>query len=191
VDLCGLPHSPSTQRLWSWGVVNGITTRPGRGSIGPRSIRGPLRKIPIESEMHDTIAISIAPCWVEMILDKRKTFELRRRGPSPSYVGARMLIYATRPWSSLVAMCVIKEIRIANPDALWGEVGERTGCTLTQFRTYFTGTLQGVAIEMSDVRQIEVVSLENLMNEFNWRPPVSWCRVPNTSKLVSVLETAP
>jgi predicted transcriptional regulator len=157
---------------------------------GHRSLKA-QRRYRWSPEMHNTIALSIAPRWVEMILDKRKTFELRRRGPSPRYVGARMLIYATKPWSSLVAICVVKEIRISSPKSLWAEVGEKTGCTFAQFQAYFTGTLQGVAIEMNDVRRIEVVPLASLTNEFNWRPPVSWCRVPEASKLISILETAP
>jgi predicted transcriptional regulator len=132
------------------------------------------------NEMNDVIAVSIAPHWVEMILDKRQTFELRRRGPGPKYVGARMLIYATRPLSALVAVCVIKKIKVATSECLWTEVGEKTGCTWPQFQAYFSGRSQGVAIEMTDVRKLEAVPLKRLMDEFNWRPPVSWCRVPDT-----------
>jgi predicted transcriptional regulator len=102
-----------------------------------------------------------------------------------------MLIYATRPWCSLAGACVINQIRIASPEVLWAEIGERTGCTRSEFRAYFAGARQGFAIEMKDIRRIKGITLERLRAEFKWRPPVSWCRVPPSSNLISVIERMP
>jgi predicted transcriptional regulator len=133
----------------------------------------------------NVIAISVAPRWVELILKGHKTVELRRRGPGRDTVGARMLIYATRPWSALVATCIISKIRISTPKELWTEVGSACGCSHQEFFDYFADLSQATAVEIRGIRELKAIGLDTLARQYDWRPPVSWCRVPTTSKLLA------
>jgi|SRR5271170_4869192 predicted transcriptional regulator len=141
------------------------------------------------NEVGDFIAFSIAPQWVQMILEGRKAVELRRRGPGVEHIGATALIYATRPWSAVVATGLIRNIRMKPPKALWMELGEQTGCTWAEFSDYFVGVSRGAAIELGKIHRIKELPLHRLKEEFGWRPPISWCRVSRTSKLASSLGT--
>jgi hypothetical protein len=52
-----------------------------------------------------------------------------------------------------------------------------------EFFDYFAGASVGSALHLANVTPVEEISLQCLLLEFGWRPPVSWCRVPSKSKL--------
>jgi predicted transcriptional regulator len=136
----------------------------------------------------NVIAVSVAPRWVDMILSGRKTVELRRRGPGPECTGSRMLIYATRPRSALVATCTIAEVSVESPEHLWVETGRESGCTRDEFFAYFAYASRGTALRLEDIASIKGIPLYDLIHRFGWRPPVSWCWIARGSKLLNVVE---
>jgi len=101
-----------------------------------------------------------------------------------------MIIYATRPLSALVGACVVSGHRNGTPKKLWEEIGQRSGCTYEEFFAYFSGAKHGVALEIDSVHEIETIGIEALLRRFNWRPPVSWCRVQPKSPLGLFLDAA-
>jgi predicted transcriptional regulator len=121
-----------------------------------------------------TIVLSIAPCWIDLILSGRKTVELRRRGPKNSDGHRNIIIYATKPLCAIVAVGAVTEIIKGPPESLWHEIGSSTGCTKQEFFDYFDGARTGSAMRLAGVRSIPSTSLSLLRNRLGWHPPVSW-----------------
>jgi predicted transcriptional regulator len=91
--------------------------------------------------------ISIHPRFVESIVAGTKNVEFRRRW-SRTHVDA-LLIYATAPESSLVAVVKIDEVSHLGKGALWEKCKVLGGgLTRTELRQYFDGLPSGVALTL-------------------------------------------
>ena len=105
--------------------------------------------------------ISIRPTYVEGILAGTKTIELRRRFLDLP-VGSILWIYSTLPVGAIVAVATLSEIDYDRPDGLWRKYSRDVGIRGNHFDAYFDGCHLGVALRLSDVREITPLSLETI-----------------------------
>jgi predicted transcriptional regulator len=127
----------------------------------------PLSQLP-------SIVLSVAPRWINLLLSGQKTIELRRRGPPDVYARSRILLYATKPVSAIVATCEADGIIRSSPNELWDSLGRESGCSEAEFFEYFSGLSLGSAIRIVNVKKIPAVHLQTLKTRCGWHPPVAW-----------------
>src|SRR5436305_816248 len=88
--------------------------------------------------------LSLKPLYAEMLLDGRKTIELRRVKPAAN-PGSTVLLYASSPIKTLVGQAEVANIWVDAIDKIWTDFGDRTGVSEEQFRSYFAGIDDAVA----------------------------------------------
>jgi predicted transcriptional regulator len=119
--------------------------------------------------------LSLKPLYAEMLLDGRKTVELRRVKPAAE-PGATVLLYASSPIKTLLGQAEVANIQVDPVDKIWARFGDRTGVTEEQFRKYFFGLDDAVAIELSCINRLERPRpLNDLRGRLTgFRPPQSF-----------------
>jgi predicted transcriptional regulator len=119
--------------------------------------------------------LSLRPRFAEMLLDGRKTVELRRVRPNAK-VGSVVLLYASSPDRTLVGKGEIEGIQVDGMDETWERHGEETGLNREEFDAYFQGAEQAVAISLRRVHRLaEPRPLDELRSRIvGFRPPQSF-----------------
>jgi predicted transcriptional regulator len=119
--------------------------------------------------------VSVKPRFAEMILAGRKTVELRRVRPAVA-PGALVILYASSPAKEVVGTGRVVAIEVSSPSALWESHGSLSGLSRREFRGYFAGVGEAVAISLADVRRLpEPVPLAELQRRWRgFRPPQSF-----------------
>jgi predicted transcriptional regulator len=119
--------------------------------------------------------ISLRPRFAELLLDGRKTVELRRIPPAVS-PGTPVLLYASSPRRALVGRGVVSGVSVASSNEIWARLGPLTGLSRTEYDEYFHGATAAVAISLRDLRRLErPVPLPELREGRSWfRPPQSF-----------------
>lgn len=105
--------------------------------------------------------ISIRPEFVEGILAGTKTVELRRRFISLP-IGSTLWIYATLPVGAIMAVATVYNIDHDHPKEIWRKYHGDVGVQASHFDNYFEGCGLGVAIQLSEVRQVTPLTLETI-----------------------------
>ncbi|WP_420451786.1 transcriptional regulator [Ilumatobacter sp.] len=101
-----------------------------------------------------TVLMSVRSPHVERLLSGEKTVELRRRRwRVPD--GSSVLLYGSRKERAIVGSLVVKATTDGSPTAIWNAHGRASGLTRSEFRRYFDGAENAVAIEVCDVRSLE------------------------------------
>jgi len=100
--------------------------------------------------MKSILVLSIRDRHANSILDGKKTVELRRIRPNIGQ-GDIVLIYIPRPIMAVVGGFAVKNVVSAKPEALWRQVGRRSGLTKRQFSQYYSGTSVGFGIQIAKV----------------------------------------
>jgi len=101
-----------------------------------------------------TLLMSVRPEYAHAIASGEKLVELRRRF-SGRHVGSTVLIYASSPEQSLVAVAEIGEVETFTPGSLDPRMLERAACDLPSFRSYASGAERLHAIGLVNVRPID------------------------------------
>ncbi|WP_412535188.1 ASCH domain-containing protein [Mesorhizobium sp. BAC0120] len=118
---------------------------------------------------------SIKPKWARMIATGEKSYELRRRPPPASAIGKVALIYSTAPDSKVMCTCHVSEIVVRPKDALWDDIGSRTGCLESEYMAYFAGLDYASAIRLSLIEKVfPPISRRELEMTYDFKPPQSW-----------------
>jgi predicted transcriptional regulator len=119
--------------------------------------------------------LSLKPQYAEMLLDGRKTVELRRVRPA-AIPGSTVLLYASSPTKTLVGRAEVADIQVDSVDEIWSAYGDRTGITEDQFHAYFSGLDDAVAIKLRRIRRLERPRpLDDLRGRLTgFRPPQSY-----------------
>jgi predicted transcriptional regulator len=105
--------------------------------------------------------ISIHPSYADAILSGKKTIELRRRIPElPS--GTRLWIYATRPTGAIVGVATIQDVARAHPTTIWRKHRNGTCVDHADFKAYFNGAKEAVAILLAAVRRVRPITIDQL-----------------------------
>lgn len=123
---------------------------------------------------HDVV-LSIKPQYSSLILEGRKTVELRRRFPMNVPGGTLAFIYSTKPAQAMVGMAQIRSV-IRKPIAdIWSEFS-RTACIdKADFDHYFNGLYNGYVLQFENARALNrTVGLQELRERFSFEPPQSF-----------------
>lgn len=134
---------------------------------------------------HDLI-LAVKPRWADLILDGHKTVEVRRTRP-PLGAGTRMILYASRPTSSLVGVCDIVAVRTVPVSDLWRISQRGSCCTRDEFEDYFAGAAEGTAIVLASPRRVRPVSLATLRREVDSGMPPHSFRAISRAKVEHLL----
>src|SRR5215204_963173 len=105
--------------------------------------------LPMSTDL-TALFVSLKPRFAEMILAGEKTVELRRVRPAVS-PGALVVLYASSPVKEVVGTGRVAAIEASSPSALWNSHGPLSGLSRREFRGYFAGVGEGVAISLADV----------------------------------------
>lgn len=115
--------------------------------------------------------LSVHPQHAEAILDGRKTVELRRSFPIADVT--HVVVYATSPVQRIVGWFSVAGVHSASPEQIWNDHGARTAVAFDDFREYFQGSDQAVAILVGICHRLEEpIGLDTLPS--NSRPPQSF-----------------
>lgn len=119
--------------------------------------------------------LSLRPRFAEMLLDGRKTVELRRVRPNAES-GSVVLLYATSPDRTLVGRAEIAEIEVSSLQDIWDRHGWATGLNRAEYDAYFDGVDQAVAIGLRRIcRLAQPRPLDDLRRRLiGFRPPQSF-----------------
>lgn len=119
--------------------------------------------------------LSIHQQYAELILDGKKTVELRRRKPKVAK-GDVVILYATSPQCSVVGSAEIKGITEDSPSAIWVSSGKKAKVPKEDFDAYFESTNMAVAISLKNhqrfAKPIPLARLRKLLSDFS--PPQSY-----------------
>ena len=121
------------------------------------------------------ILLSLKPVYANMVFERRKTVELRRR--IASYMKNRdVFIYVTSPIMELRGGFRVGDVWSGMPKTVWHEVGERAGVRKRDFDVYFQGQNVANAFEITEVWEYDSsISLSDLRHEFStFVVPQSW-----------------
>jgi predicted transcriptional regulator/DNA-binding XRE family transcriptional regulator len=121
------------------------------------------------------VVFSVKPEYSEKIIKGVKTVELRRRFPSRVPAGTVALIYATTPRQALTGIAQIERVINSSVTGLWKYFAREACVTREEFRSYFSGIENGVAIKLCRARALRrVLELDELRERFNFEPPQSF-----------------
>jgi predicted transcriptional regulator len=119
------------------------------------------------------LLISIKPEFVQKILDKQKTIELRKARPQLN-IGDFILVYESSPTKSLVGWFEVQEIIYEEIQVLWKKVKDDAGVSKKEFDDYYQKSNFGVGIRIKD-RFTSKLSLEEIRKTWvRFRPPQSF-----------------
>jgi predicted transcriptional regulator len=119
------------------------------------------------------VLISVHPFYAAEIAAGRKRVEFRRRWATKST--NLLVVYATAPIKSIVAVAEISEVRRASNTQLW-EISKSFGGSLTRarLREYMRDLDQGVALLLGSIFVPKMgISLQKAFGE-NFVPPQSY-----------------
>ena len=121
------------------------------------------------------LLMSIKPQFVNGIIDGTKRHELRRRLSSSITTDSKILIYCTSPVSAVVAIALVKQIHHRSVSSLWQNYKDTIGIGSKDFQRYFESVSRGYAIELHQVKLLEIfVPLAMMKKKFNISPPQSY-----------------
>lgn len=121
------------------------------------------------------IFISIQPKFVEKILSKEKTIELRRKFPQILAKNTQLLIYSSSPQQQVLATATIQTVEKLPTSKIWKQYASETCIDKVLFDTYFHNALFGFAIQLSKVKKIrQPLSRKDLKTKYGITPPQSY-----------------
>ncbi len=121
------------------------------------------------------VVLSIKPYYTSLILEGRKTVELRRRFPVQMPSGTLAFLYSTTPEQALVGTALIKTVQKKPVKTIWSKFGKSACIDKGDFEAYFAGLDEGFVLQFEDVRSFSrVVGLKELRDRFSFEPPQSF-----------------
>ena len=129
--------------------------------------------------MKKFLFLSIKPEFVNKILCKSKSIELRKHKPNAT-VGDYVLIYSTQPQKSVIGFAKIKKIIECNPNKMWNDNASFIGIDKDRFFEYYKDQNKSIGIEFSDVCKLKVsIPLNEIKNKHpKFTPPQTYKYIP-------------
>lgn len=120
--------------------------------------------------------LSLRPRFAELLLDGRKTIEVRRTQPK-IMPGGLVLLYASSPTRALVGTAAVTSVSVSDRDDIWARHGALTGLSRAEYDRYLRGATAAVAIALCDLSRLpQPFGLPELRRGRSWfRPPQSFC----------------
>lgn len=124
--------------------------------------------------MNNVLFLPVKPKWADMIVDGRKSLELRKRAPV-SVAGKRCLIYATSPQREVIGSGRVVAAGLFQR-AQFGPDDLRRACvTKAEFDVYFGNRMQWAGIGLCETRRfVKSVPLLDLRLIWDLEPPQQW-----------------
>jgi predicted transcriptional regulator/DNA-binding XRE family transcriptional regulator len=121
------------------------------------------------------VVLSIKPQYSSLIMEGRKTVELRRRFPTKIPRGTLAFIYSTTPDQALVGTARIRRIIKKPIGTIWTEYSQTACIDKFAFDNYFMGLKEGYVLQFENARSLRrPVGLQELRQRFNFEPPQSF-----------------
>ena len=121
------------------------------------------------------VVLSIRPHYSSLILEGKKTVELRRRFPTEVPADSLAFIYSTAPERAMVGTAKIKNVLKRSVEAIWLEHAEMACIKKRDFDAYFSGLTEGFVLKIADARPFpKPFRLEELRARFMFEPPQSF-----------------
>lgn len=119
--------------------------------------------------------LSLRPRFAELLLNGKKTVELRRVRPNVA-PGTSVLLYASSPTMKLVGRAEVADVEVASTKQIWREHGRKTGISKGEYKDYFEGLDEAVAIKLVNVRRLpNPRPLQDLRDRLTgFQPPQSY-----------------
>ena len=126
-----------------------------------------------------TIILSIKPQFTNLILDGRKTIEMRTKIGKKFIKGAKIIIYSSSPVKAIVAIAKIKEIEHLHKRQVDQKHLKKVCISQDFFDQYMKTRSECYLIELIDIKKIiKPISLVELKKN-NFTAPQSFCYASN------------
>lgn len=145
--------------------------------------------VPKQMPDEQTLLMSLRPEFAESILQGRKTVELRRKF-SKKYEGSTIVFYVTYPVQQFMFTAKVAKVDHGPKKHLWNMYQQECGISQVSFDKYFTGTSNGYAIHLSDIKLVPNQLLLKHAKEVcpQLRPPQSFQKLEPKSPLLRALD---
>lgn len=121
------------------------------------------------------MVLSIRPHYTAMIMEGKKTIELRRRFPLSAPKGTIAYIYSTSPIRALVGRAEISDVVKLPIKKIWQLYSKRASIKRSDFEGYFDGLSEGFALQFTNAQAFErPLHLAELRDRFGFEPPQSF-----------------
>lgn len=115
--------------------------------------------------------ISIRPEFITKFLGNEKKIELRKVKPNVN-VGDFVIMYATSPLKSVIAIGIIEQIIDTSPGNMWKQYSSYLGIDKYGFDNYYDGKERAIGIELKDIIKTIPIHLNYLRTIMpNFQPP--------------------
>ena len=137
------------------------------------------------------LLISVKTKWAKQIAEGEKTWELRKSfcNPVRNPIGS-VIIYATAPASSIVAIANYATVRNALVQNIWElnqEKGNLARVTEEEFNSYYQGKDFGTILMLGQVRKLQIPLAEIKAVKPDFRPPQHYQYLPNDLPLMQLI----
>ena len=122
--------------------------------------------------------MSIKPKYVEKIISKEKTYELRRNIFKREV--SNVLIYSTSPEKKIVGYFKSKKIIKNTPENIWYDLSDKLGVSKKDFFDYFENKDECFALKIDDLKVFKSPIETDELNDF---------RAPQSFKYLNEKET--
>ena len=123
------------------------------------------------------IMMSMKPKYAERVLSGSKQVEVRKKF-SRRWVGSNVLLYSSRPVSSVVGEAVISSVTYGSPREIWSKWKSSLGCSWEEYQGYVASATKVNAIELGNVtryrRPMSLGGISRILDQ-DLRPPQSFC----------------
>lgn len=120
--------------------------------------------------------ISIKPQYAQMILEGRKTVELRRTNVK-AQIGDVFVVYATTPVKKVVAIFSVKELHYAPIDIVWKRYGINSCLSYLDFKVYSHNKEDMCAIIIENVTAVDGLCLRDIREKAAIHIPQSYMSI--------------
>lgn len=124
------------------------------------------------------ILISVRPKFSNLIMQGKKTVELRKRVPN-NIIGKKIYIYSTLPCGKIIGYFFAKNVDYLPLNILWRKVNIFAGISEEDFFSYYSDKKSGYAIYFDNFFRLKSdISLYTLRKTYpQFTPPQNYCFV--------------
>lgn len=135
--------------------------------------------------------ISLKPQYVDLILSREKTVELRNRIVRME-PGTVIWIYATQPVGAIVAIAELVSVVHDRPEEIWVQFESEMCIDRAHFDAYINNRESVSVLILSSVRKLkQLVTLDWIRRSVsNFQPPQFYAHLPIDGELFSMLNSA-
>lgn len=121
------------------------------------------------------LILSLKPCYADLVFQKLKTAELRRR-IAPHIEDRDVFVYVSSPTMALRGGFRVGDFWKGTPQKIWSMVENLAHVEKQDFDSYFEGKTVAYAFEITEVWEVQKpIPLSELRNEIpNFTVPQSW-----------------